>query len=327
MRVALSLACNGYDRTEALRDGSVRPEGVELTYLDLPVEETFFRMTRYREFDVSEYSLGSYVASLRQGRPFVAIPVFPSRSFRHNGIYVNTAAGIETPAQLAGRKVGIAEWQLTANVWIRGILAEHYGLAVDAVEYRVGGLHEGGRVEKLPVDLPKGVRIDAIPDDRTLSEMLVEGEIDALYTPRTPQPFAKGRPEVARLFPNAAAEEEAYYRATGVFPIMHTVVLRRELYEDRPWLVRSLMKAFEEAKARIQENMDDTVAPRYMLPWLHEEVRRTKEVLGKDYWPYGIEPNRKVLSTFLRYAADQGVGDELSVEDLFARESFEHVVV
>src|SRR5580692_13143591 len=186
-RVPVTLACWDYDRTAALASGEVRPEGVDLTYLSLPVEETFFRMLRHREFDAAEMSLSSYVISLGAddpgGRPFIAIPVFPSRAFRHNGIYVNAASGIASPAELPGRTVGVAEYQLTANVWIRGILAEHYGVPVESVRYRTGGLHEPGRPEKLAVSLPADVEVAPIGAGQTLSDMLASGEIDALYTP------------------------------------------------------------------------------------------------------------------------------------------------
>ena len=327
-RIPLALACGPYDRTAALRDGSVVPAGVDLTYLSLVVEETFFRMARFQEFDVAEFSFGSYLASRRAPEhPFVALPVFPSRAFRHSGIYVNAKAGITSPADLVGRRVGVAEWQLTANVWIRGILAEHYGVALDAVEYRTGGLHEPGRHEKLPIGLPPGIRLSPIGAGETLSELLVRGEIDALYTPRTPRPFAEGRPEVTRLFSDAASEEAAYFRRTGIFPIMHVVVVRRDVYEQRRWIARSLYDSFVEAKHRAEEGMDETAALRYMLPWLHDEVRRTKGVLGEDYWPYGLTKNRAPLETFVAYAAAQGIAEPVAIEDLFAPETLEDVVV
>ncbi len=327
MALRLCLACSECDRTQALRDGSAGVEGVSLTCLGLPVEEVFHRMARFAEFDAAEMSLSSYVVSLDQGRPFVAVPAFPSRMFRHSGIYVSARSGIREPADLAGRTVGVAEYQLTANVWIRGILAEHYGVPVASVTYRAGGLHEPGRVEKLPLSLPGDIRIEPIPEGRTLAEMLVTGEIDALYTPRTPAPFAQGRPEVRRLFPDAAGEEARYFASTGVFPIMHTVVLRRALYEEHPWLARAFFKAFEQARRRALDGIDETATLKYMVPWLHDEVARTRSLLGRDYWPYGVEPNRRVLETFLRYSSEQGLaGRLLSPDDLFARETLEEFI-
>src|SRR3954469_16125820 len=200
MSIPLTLACERYDRTEALRDGRVRPAGVDLTYLAQQVEETFFRMARFGEFDAAELSLSSYVIGLTREAPFVAIPVFPSRLFRHSGIYVSAASGIREPRDLVGKQVGVAEYQLTANVWIRGILADEYDVPVESVTYRTGGLHQPGRIEKLEVELPNGVRVERIAPDQTLSEMLATGEIDALYTPRTPESFTRGDRGVRRLF-------------------------------------------------------------------------------------------------------------------------------
>lgn len=327
--VALTLACSASDRSQGLLDGSVAVEGVELTVLGLPIEEIFYRMARFGEFDAAEFSLSSYLVSLqREEPPFVAIPAFPSRAFRHSSVYVHAGSGISRPADLIGRTVGVAEYQLTANVWVRGILAEHYGVPVESVTYRTGGMHGPGRPEKLPVSLPPGVRVEPIGPGQTLSQMLVDGEIDALYTPRTPEPFAAGRPEVARLFPDFRGEEERYFAATGVFPIMHTVVLRREKYLRHRWLAGSLLKAFEAARRQALDGMEETAALKYALPWLGAEAARTREILGQDYWPYGLEANVAVLDTFLRYAREQGLTDrEISTADLFAPETLEHYVV
>jgi 4,5-dihydroxyphthalate decarboxylase len=328
MVAALSLACSRSDRTQGLLDGSVRVEGVDLTCIGLPVEEVFYRMLRFREFDAAELSLSSYLLSLQRDAPFAAIPAFPSRMFRHSGIYVNSQSGIEEPADLAGRTVGVAEYQLTANVWIRGILAEHYGVPVASVSYATGGLHAPGRREKIPLSLPPEIRIEPIPAAKTLAQMLVDGEIDALYTPRTPAPFAAGNPAVRRLFPDAGREEERYFAATGVFPIMHTVVLRRDRYQENRWLARALLKAFEQARRQALDGIDETASLRYMVPWLHEEVARTRTLLGADYWPYGIEPNVRALETFLRYAAEQGLATQpLSAAGLFAEETHEEFVI
>jgi 4,5-dihydroxyphthalate decarboxylase len=329
-RVPLTLACWDYDRTAALATGEVRPEGVDLTYLSLPVEETFFRMLRHREFDAAEMSLSSYVISLDEtdGSPFVAIPVFTSRAFRHNGIYVSAASGIASPGDLRGRTVGVAEYQLTANVWIRGMLAEHYGVPVESVRYRTGGQHQPGRVAKVAHDVPPEIDIAPIPPDRTLAGMLVTGEIDALYTPRTPLPFAQGRPEVRRLFPDVRAEEERYYRETGIFPVMHVVVLRRDVYEARPWMARSLFKAFEEARQLAEARLAETAASRDMLPWLYAEAERTRDLMGPSWWSYGLAGNSDGLAVFLRYAREQGlVRRPLAPPGLFAPETLESYVI
>jgi 4,5-dihydroxyphthalate decarboxylase len=327
-RVPITLACWDYDRTEPLRDGRVRPEGIDLTYLSLPVEETFFRMARFQEFDAAEMSLSSYVLSLFQDAPFVALPVFPSRAFRHNGIYVHAGSGVERPEDLAGRVVGVPEYQVTAAVWIRGILAEHHGVPVGSVRYRTGGLHQPGRVEKLRFDPPDGVSIAPIPADRTLTEMLLSGEIDALYSPRTPRPLAEGDPRVRRLFRDPAAAEADYFTRTGIFPIMHVVVLRRDVYERRRWIARSLHDAFEVARRRTLARVDETAASRYALPWLYAEVERTRRIMGDAYWTYGLQGNETVLRTFLRYSHEQGLARRrLEPAELFAAETLESYAI
>ncbi|SFO51967.1 4,5-dihydroxyphthalate decarboxylase [Pseudonocardia ammonioxydans] len=330
MSAPISLACWDYDRTRALADGRIRPTGVDLTYLDLPVEETFFRMLRHREFDAAEMSLASYVTHLgRATSPdLVAIPVFPSRAFRHGGIYVRTNSPARQPADLAGGVVGVPEWQLTAVVWIRGILADRHGLPIDAVRYRTGGMHEPGRVEKQAVDLPPGVEASPIPPDRTLVDMLTAGEIDALYAPRTPRPMREGDTTVRRLFTDPRAEEERYAAETGIFPIMHTVVLRQDVYRARPWLARSLLDGFTHAKELAEDRMAEEAANPYLLPWAADELRRTRALLGRDHWAYGVDPNRAVLEVFLRYAHDQGLTPrQLAVDDLFVPETRESVIV
>jgi 4,5-dihydroxyphthalate decarboxylase len=325
LRVPLTLACWDYDRTLPLAQGDVRPAGVDLTYLNLPVEETFFRMARFREFDAAELSLSSYVISLGDDAPFVAIPVFPSRAFRHNGVYVHAASGITEPADLAGRLVGVPEYQLTAAVWIRGILAERHGLPVASVRYRTGGLHQPGRTDKITHSAPPGVEIAPIPPGQTLAGMLAEGGIDALYSPRTPRPFAVGDPRVARLFADPRATEEQYYAATRIFPIMHVIVLRRDVYERRRWLARSLQAAFEEARALTVARMAETAATRYLVPWLYADLERTQQVMGTDFWTYGLTAdNEHTLRTFLRYSHEQGLASRrFEPAELFAPETLE----
>jgi len=248
-KLRLTFACWNYDRTRALLEGRVQPEGIDLNYLNLPVEETFFRMLRYEEFDIAEMSLSSYVMSLfKPEPPFVAIPVFPSRSFRHSCIYINTASGINEPKDLIGKKVGSPEFQLTAPVWIRGIMADEYSVPVNSVTYYAGGQEEPGRPEKLALDLPKDIRLERIRPDQTLSSMLAGGEIDALYTPRIPSSFHDPNGRVKRLFENFAEIERDYFRRTRIFPIMHTVVIRRKTYEQNRWIAQSLFKAFRHAQ-------------------------------------------------------------------------------
>ena len=319
----MALACWNYDRTSALADGRVRPDGIDLTYLALPVEETFFRMLRYREFEASEMSLSSYVMSLfSPDRPFVAIPVFPSRVFRHSSIFINAASGIHEPRDLVGKRIGNPEYQLTALVWIRGILADHYGVPADAATYFTGGQEAPGRGEKQPLDLPARIRVQPIAPDTTLSSMLAAGEIDAMYTPRIPSTFRTGR--VTRLFDDFPRVEREYYRQTRIFPIMHTVVIRREVYERAPWAARSLYKAFSAAQQITYADLAETSALKTMLPWLIAHVEETRREMGGEFWPYGLDANRHVLETFLRYSHEQGLSKTLlKPEQLFAAETIE----
>jgi 4,5-dihydroxyphthalate decarboxylase len=329
-RLPITLACGDYDRTRALADGRVGVEGVDLTTLALSPEETFFRMVRFEEFDVAELSLSTFVLTIQAGAPFVAIPVFPSRAFRHNGIYVHSGAGIDAPEQLVGCRVGIAEYQLTANVWIRGILADFHGVPVDSVRYVAGGLHQPGREEKVAIPgLPEGVEIIPSPEGRTLSGMLVSGEIDALYTPRVPRPFLEHDPRVRRLFPDVRAAEESYYRQTTIFPIMHVVAIRREVYQRSRWLARSLAKAFAEARDLAFRGLDETAALPLVLPWVYDEIGRVQALMGEDYWSYGLnDTNELALRTFLRYSREQGLAaGEIEPRDLFAPETLASLTI
>ncbi len=325
MRLSLSLACWNYDRTRALADGRVKPDGIDLVYLDMPVEETFFRMLRHREFDVAEMSLSSYTVSLgRDAKPFIAIPVFPSRFFRHSSIYVNSNAGIREPKDLIGKRVGNPEYQMTAPVWIRGILQDEYGVAVDSVTYATGGEEETGRSEKIGLDLPASIRVEPIGPTQTLSQMLADGDIAALQTARMPSSFVRHPDRVRRLFPNHVDVERDYFRRTGIFPIMHTVVIRRELYERSPWVAQSLYKAFVAAQRLTYADLSETAALKAMLPWLVAHVEETRREMGDDFWAYGFAPNRHVLDTFLRYHHEQGLSKRrLAPEELFAPETLE----
>jgi 4,5-dihydroxyphthalate decarboxylase len=325
VKLRLTLACGDYDRTRALRDGEVQPEGIDLTYLTLPVEETFFRMLRYREFEVAEMSLSTYVASLFDEDPsMIAIPIFTSRAFRHSGVFINRSSGIREPEDLRGKVVGNPEYQLTACVWIRGILAEHHGVPTDGVRYLTGGLEQRRRHEKLDLKLPERFDVSSIGGGKTLSEALAGGEIDALYTPRAPSVFYGVDSSVARLWADSQGAEEGYFQATRIFPIMHTVVLRRDVYERAPWVARSLLKAFVEARDRAYERLRETAALSYMVPWLPQQNDRAVELMGQDFWPYGFDANRTVLETFLGYHHEQGLSPKrLQPEELFVPETFE----
>jgi 4,5-dihydroxyphthalate decarboxylase len=324
-KLRLSLACWNYDRTQALQEGRVPVDGVDLTYLNLPVEETFFRMLRFHEFDAAELSLSSYVISLfSENPPFIAIPVFPSRSFRHSCIFINRASGIREPKDLIGKRVGVPEYQLTAPVWIRGILSDEYGVPAASVNYFTGGQEQPGRIEKIKLSLPPEIHVEPIPSGKTLSKMLEAGEIDALYSPRIPSTLRDGSGNVRRLFEDWGAVEREYFRKARIFPIMHTVVIRRGLYEEHRWVAQSLYKAFVQAQQETYRELHEAAALKCMLPWLIEHVEEARALMGDDYWPYGVQPNVRTLETFLRYSCEQGLSKRpLTPRELFATESLE----
>ena len=322
-KLKLTLACWNYDRTRAIQDGSVQPDGIDLNYLDLPVEETFFRMVRHREFDVAEMSLSSYTVSLhRNPRPFIAIPVFPSRFFRHSCIFVSAKSNIREPKDLIGKKIGVPEFQMTAPVWIRGILDEFHGVPVDSVTYWTGGEEEPGRPEKQSINLPGNIKVNPIPEGKTLSQMLADGEIDALHSARSPSTLDGVR--VLRRFPNYREVELDFYRKTKTFPIMHTIAIKREVYEANRWIAQSLFKAFQESQRRTYEDLTQTAAMKAMVPWLTHDIEEAQREMGDDYWSYGYENNMHVFDRFLRYHHACGLSPKLlKPEDLFAPETLE----
>lgn len=327
MTLPLTLACWDYDRVRPLQDGRVRPEGIDLTFLNFIVEETFFRMLRHREFDVAELSMSSYTVSLtRENPPFIALPVFPSRFFRHSSIYVNADAGITAPKDLIGKKIGVPEFQMTAPVWIRGILADHYGVPVESCTYFTGGEESPDRDEKIKLDLPPEIRVQPIGPGKTLAQMLKDGEIDALHTARKPSTYDGVR--VKRLFEDFVPVEKAYYEETGIFPIMHVIALRREVYEKNRWIAMNLFTAFREAQALVYRDLAETAALKDMLPWLHAHVEEATRLMGPDFWPYGLQKNRAGLETFLRYHHAQGLSKRLvAPEEMFAPETLERFVI
>jgi 4,5-dihydroxyphthalate decarboxylase len=315
-RLALTLACWDYDRTLALRLGEVQPEGIDLTYFCLPPEETFFRQLRDQEFDASEMSLSSYIIARTRGNaPFIAIPVFPSRIFRHSCIFVNANAGIRKPEDLAGRRVGVPYYQMTAAVWIRGFLQHDFGVSPEDVDWVVGAEELSGR---LPVDPLASLLADPHGPGESLAVMLEAGKIDALITTYLPSSFRRGSSAIRRLFPDPRSVEEEYFRRTGIFPIMHTVVLREEVYRRHPWVAQSLFKAFQDAKERALRRLYDINALAVTLPWLVTELERSRQLMGEDFWPYGIEPNRQTLETLVQYLVEQKLAERrLPLEELF----------
>lgn len=316
----LSLAVNAYDRTAAILDGRVRIEGCDTHAVVVEPEEAFHRAFKFREFDVTEMSLSSHAFMTARGEaPYVGIPAFVFRAFRHAAIYIRTDRGIDRPAALAGKSVGLPEYQQTANVWARGALQHEYGLPLTAVKWRTGGFEEAGRGERTPIELPPEIDCKPIPHDRTLSEMFDRGELDALMSPRAPRSFVQGMPHVARLFPDYPTVELEYYRKTRIFPIMHLVGLRRTLAERHPWLAVSVFKAFLAAKAHVEYRY-----PTMLNPWAPAEYERIRSLLGDDFWSYGAEPNRDLLETFIGYSREQGIlSRAIAVDDLFAPSTLE----
>lgn len=313
MPLSLTYAGGGYDRTLALYTGEIQPQGVQLEYLVLPVEDVFWRMMRYQEYDLSEMSLASYAIAHERGEPdFMAIPVFPSRHFRLSNIYVRRDSPLSALSELRGKRVGVPEYQMTAAVWVRGILAEHHGTPPDTIEWRTG------RPERLDIALPANVSVRPYERPGGLEGALLAGDIDALISARMPEGFARTG-ALRHLLPDSRRAEIAYYEETGLFPIMHTVVLKGALYRQHPWVARSIYEAFCRAKQQAFDAMYDSTALRYSLPWLTEEIEATRAVLGDDFWPYGLAPNRNNIDTLLRYLSEQGLtSTRLRADTLFA---------
>jgi 4,5-dihydroxyphthalate decarboxylase len=313
--LALTLACGDYDRTLPLRTGVVRPEGVELTVVALEPEEMFYRMARRRDFDVAEFSLSTYTVLRGRGEPLVAIPVFPSFAFRHSAIFVRHDAGIREPRDLVGKRVGVPKYHMTAAVWVRGILEDEYGVSPNDLHWFEGG--EGAAVKEVDVTLPPGLRHRLVPGGRTLGQLLAAGELDAFIGARRPA-GAGGAAPVRRLFPDFRRVERAYYEKTGIFPVMHTVVLKEELAHEHPWLPRALYQAFAEAKRLAYQRLADTAVLPYVLPWLVAEVEETRALMGDDPFPYGVSRTRKTVETLAGYSFRQGLAPRrLTMEELF----------
>jgi 4,5-dihydroxyphthalate decarboxylase len=321
----VTIAAGNNDRTRPIKEGRVRIEGCEATYFTLEPEEAFFRAFRNQEFDITELSFSSYILATSRGEcPYVAIPAFVSRVFRHSGIYIRTDRGIKSPADLRGRTIGVPEYQLTALVWMRGMLKDEYGIDPSEIHWRNGGQEEPGRDERTPLVLRNGVDLQPIPPGETLSAMLAAGKLDALFTARAPSCFVKEAPNVGRLFPNYREVEKAYYKKTGLFPIMHLMGIRRTLVETYPWLATSVYKAFEQAKAIALAEVREMAVPQAALPWCEAEALDTIALMGKDYWRYGVAESRRDLEAIARYSFEQGLAvRKLAPEDLFAKSTLE----
>jgi len=325
MKLPITLACGIYDRTFGLRDGSVPVEGVELNFLPMMPVETFRRQARHAEFDASEFSLSTFLALHSRGDTrFVGIPVFPSRRFRHEHAWINVHAGIRSPADLKGKRVGVQDFMQTAALWIRGFLQQDYGVRTQDIDWYFGGYNAPDPHFKTGIELklPSDVRVSVIAGDQCLDAMLDRGELDAVF-PARPASFQRGSPNVARLFPNFREAEEDYFRRTRIFPIMHVVVVRREIYERNRWIVQALYKAFVQAKNLAIRRLTSSPPLHATLPWLTDHIEATRRVMGADYWSYGLEENRHVLERAAAHAWEQGLLDRpiARIDDLFAPET------
>ncbi len=323
--VPITIACGNYDRTRAIKDGTVPVEGCAVTYLPLYPEEIFHRVFKFQEFDVAEMSFSSYIRTVAAGTAaYVGVPAFVSRIFRHSGIYIRTDAGIKKPEDLRGKRIGVPEYQITAVVWMRGMMQHEYGVPPSEIHWRSGGQEQAGRHERTPLKPIKGVENQPIGDDKTLVGMLRDMELDALFTARAPSSFVNGEPHIARLFPNTRVAEQAYFRKTGLFPIMHLVGIRKTLVEKYPWLATSVYKAFCEAKARAMIDLRDVNALMVTLPWLEAETNETMALMGEDFWKYGIAENLPEIEALTQYIHEQGLADrKVKVEKLFHPSTFE----
>ena len=323
-KLQISVAMGDYDRNRALYDGRVQIDGCDPVYMLLNPEEMFFRAMRSRDFDVTELSFSSYLVKHSRGEsPYIGIPVFLSRAFRHTSIYVRKDR-IRKPEDLKGKRIGVPEYQLTAIVWARSILQDDYGIRPEDVTWVRGGIDTPGRPEKVKLDLPPGVKVESAPEGKTISQLIDEGEIDGFIAPRPPGGAAASNPNVVWLFDDTVAAAKDYYRRTGIFPIMHVVGIRKELAEKHRFLPAALFKAFSESKAKALELLADTSATKVTLPFVEEQLKAARETLGHDFWSYGVEKNRKTLEAFLHHHHAQGLSPrKLKLEELFDPSTYE----
>jgi 4,5-dihydroxyphthalate decarboxylase len=324
----LKLGCWQYDRARALADGSVQPDGIELEYRSAPQVGAIMERALKGEFDVSELGITYYLRSLElPDPPFIAIPVFPNRLFRHGAIFINKDSGIKEPRDLIGRKVGeLHRYGHDAGIWAKGALSDDFGVTADSMKYSVGGLDApSNEADWATAGTPPGVTINQIGAGQTLDKMLADGEIDALFSAWIPPSMRTGSPKIGRLFEDFESVERSYFARHQVFPIMHTVVIKRSVYRENPWVARAMMDAFEKAKQaamNIYRAGSIFFTPALMIPWVAALQERNRELMGDDFWPYGIEKNRKTLETCLRYNREQQLlARDWKIEDLFAPET------
>ena len=323
-KLQISIAMGDYDRNRALYDGRVQIDGCDPVYMLLNPEEMFFRAMRSRDFDITELSFSSYLVKHSRGEcPYIAVPVFLSRAFRHTSIYVRKDR-IRQASDLKGKRIGVPEYQLTAIVWARSILQDDYGVSPEDVTWVRGGIDTPGRPEKIKLDLPPGVKIESAPEGKTISDLLNEGDIDGFIAPRPPSGAAMHNPNVGWLFDDPTAVAKDYYRRTGIFPIMHVVGIRKELAQQHRWLPSAVFKAFSQSKQKALDLLEDTSATKVTLPFVEEQLKAARDTLGHDFWSYGVEGNRKTLDAFLHHHHAQGLSSKrMAVEELFDPSTYE----
>jgi 4,5-dihydroxyphthalate decarboxylase len=319
-KLSLTVAVGDYDRVRAIKDGRVQIEGCDVNFLPLAAEEVFFRAFRSTEFDVTELSFSSTMIQTARGDcQYIGIPAFVSRIFRHSSIYIRTDRGITKPEDLRGKKIGLPEYQMTAPVWMRGMMQDEYGVRPEECIWRSGGQEQPGRDERTPIKPIPGLDLAPIPNDRTLVDMFVKGELDALFTARAPSCFVEGAPNIGRLFPNYREVEKAYYQKTKLFPIMHLIGIKKTLVEQHPWLATSVYKAFVQAKAIAMQEVRDITALNVTLPWVEAEALDSIALMGADYWRYGVKESLHEIDALARYSYEQGLSSRLlTAADLFA---------
>ena len=318
-RLPITIATWDYDRVRALTDGRVKVEGCDVNYITMPVEECFERAFFHGEFEVAEIGFSPFLIALSRGpTPYVAVPVFLSRMFRHSAVYIRTDRGINGPADLRGKRIGVPEYQMSAVMWFRGYLKDEFGIEPKHINWVQAGLENPGRRDKFPLNLPEGFPLVS-RNDVALSRLLAEGELDCVISARTPSCYSNGHPQVRRLFPDYRAAERDYYAKTGIFPIMHALGIRRDIYESNRWLAASLYKAFLRAKRLADAEFTETTALKIGLPWVTAEYEATVALMGADFWSYGAAENYKTLATMARYSYEQGLAvRQVAVEEMFA---------
>lgn len=323
-KLQLSVAMGDYDRTRALYDGRVQIDGVDPVFMLLNPEEMFFRAMRSQDFDIAELSFSSYLVKHARGEsPYIAVPVFLSRAFRHTSIYVRRDR-IKAPEDLKGCRIGVPEYQLTAIVWARALLEDEYGIKPSDVTWVRGGIDTSGRPEKIKLELPANVRLESAPEGKTITELLDEGEIDAFIAPRPPGVQALRNPNVGWLFDDPTAVAKDFYRRKRVFPIMHVVGIRNALAQQHPWLPGAVVKAFTQSKAAALEALGDTSATKVTLPFVEEQLHAARALMGQDHWSYGVAQNQPTLETFLRYHHSQGLSSrQVPLSEVFHPATYE----